>query len=517
MIKLETDPAGKPLRAPWRQGIAMGRAYEMLRSDAREHLRFVQRELGFQWCRFHGLFHEDMAVVARRRDGRLIYQWSQVDVVLDFLLSIGLRPFVELNPMPSALASAPSSMFAWNMNVSPPRSYEEWGALVEAFARHCVDRYGLEEVRRWHFEVWNEPNLDCFWKGDQAEYWRLYDASAFAVKRVDTGLRIGGPATARAEWVVDLINHCTGEKVPLDFVSTHRYPQDEFVIYPNADESPHEPGDFLITEVRRVRADVRASIRPELPVYWTEWNSLACKDAKSVTWINNRAVDDLSSGSSVARYSLELDDASDGMAWWVASDIFEETGMPMSPFSETYGLLTIHGLPKPSFHAFTFLSRLRGPRMHATSQVALPHGCGLVATEEERVIRCLLYNQKAPSVVEPATWHGELEVPWPDKECLVVAFTVKEGAGSARETWEQLGAPHNLGEIELAMLRAAANPAYQFERILAVDGLLGWRFTLEPNEIAYFEFRCVGESYEPKGGAKQSSIWDAGMGTGISA
>ncbi|MGB8352500.1 MAG: hypothetical protein WCD79_01295 [Chthoniobacteraceae bacterium] len=517
MITLQSDPAGKPLRAPWRQGIAMGRAYELLRHDAREHLRTVQQAFNFQWCRFHGLFHEDMAVVARRRDGRLIYQWSQVDEVFDFLLSIGLRPFVELNSMPFALASTPSAMFAWNMNVSPPRSYYEWGALVEAFGLHCMDRYGLEEIRRWHFEVWNEPNLDCFWKGDQNEYWRLYDASAFAIKRVDPGLRVGGPATARAEWVIDLIDHCTTDKVPLDFVTTHRYPQDEFVTYRDAGESPHAAGDFFVTEVRRVQAEVRASSRPDLPVYWTEWNSLACKDAKTVKWINNRAVDDLCSGSSVARYSLELDDASDGMAWWVASDIFEEAGMPMSPFSETYGLLTIHGIPKPSFHAFTFLSRLRGPRMSVGRGGALPHGCGIVATQEGCVIRCVLYNHQPPSVVDPAIWNSVLQVPWPDKEGLAIAFTVKKDAGSARETWEQLGAPHNVGDIELALLRAAANPAYKYERMQAIGGHLEWSFTLEPNEIAYVEFRAAGESYEPKGAVKHSNAWDAGMGVGASA
>ena len=517
MIKLQADPVGRPLRASWRQGIAMGRAYELLRSDAREHLRTVQCALGFQWCRFHGLFHEDMAVVARRRDGRLIFQWSQVDEILDFLLSIGLRPFIELNPMPFALASSPSSMFAWNMNVSPPRSYVEWGSLVEAFARHCLDRYGLEEIRRWHFEVWNEPNLDCFWKGDQKEYWQLYDASAFAIKRVDTGLRIGGPATARGEWVIDLINHCSSAQVPLDFVTTHRYPQDEFLIYRDAGESPFAAGDFFTAEVRRVQAEVRASSRPDLPIYWSEWNSLACKDSKSVTWVNCRTVDDLCSGSSVARYAMELDDASDGMAWWVASDIFEETGMPTSPFSETYGLLTIHGLPKPSFHAFTFLSRLRGTRMAIVSDAAMPQGCGLVATEEGGVIHCVLYNHQPPSVTEPGTWKNVLQAPWLNEEGLVIVFTVKEDAGSARETWERLGAPHNLGEMELALLRAAANPAFAFERLRASDGQLELVFTLAPNEIAYVEFRLPAEPYEQKGAAAQSNIWDAGMGMGAPA
>ena len=90
-----------------------------------------------------------------------------------------------------------------------------------------MERYGANEVRRWYFEVWNEPNVD-FWTGEprQASYFELYDAAARGVKRADARLRVGGPATAQAAWIPDLIAHCQRERVPLDFVSTHVYGND---------------------------------------------------------------------------------------------------------------------------------------------------------------------------------------------------------------------------------------------------------------------------------------------------
>ena len=495
----------------------MGRAFELLRADAREHLATVQEEIGFQWCRFHGLFHEDMAVVTQRVDGRLLYQWAQVDKVFDFLLSIGLRPFVELNSMPFALASGPSSMFAWKMNVSQPRSYEEWGIFIEAFARHCIDRYGLDEVRRWHFEVWNEPNLSAFWIGNREDYWKLYTASALAIRRADSQLRVGGPATARGEWVPEIINYCSENGVPLDFISVHAYPQDEFLAYRDASESPFKPGEHFCIQVRRVREEITTSAHPDLPIYWTEWNSLASADSKSVSWIHNRHVDDLSSGAAVARYALELDGDSDGMAWWVASDVFEEAGMPMSPFSETYGLVTIHGIPKPSFHAFRFLTRLRGARAVTEPENPLPNGCGIVATVEGGVIHAVIYNHQPPSVVGTQTWRETLRLPWTKGIALALCMTIRKGAGSARETWEALGSPHEISPAEEGLLRFAATPAHTLEKIAAQNGFVEWTFCLEANEVLYVEFRAQGEAYDPKGAAKpEARKWDEGMGIGAS-
>ncbi len=101
-----TATPAPPLRKPWKNAIAVGRAYELLREDVLTHLREVQRRVGYRHCRFHGIFHDEMGVAARREDGSLAFRWHQVDKVYDALLGMGLRPFVELNPMPSALASS---------------------------------------------------------------------------------------------------------------------------------------------------------------------------------------------------------------------------------------------------------------------------------------------------------------------------------------------------------------------------------------------------------------------------
>jgi xylan 1,4-beta-xylosidase len=126
--------------------------------------------------------------------------------------------------MPRDLASNPeATVFMYHAIISPPRDWNRWGELNHHLAVHLVERYGIEEVSQWGFEVWNEANLKVFWTGTQEEYFRLYEIAARAIKSVDERLLVGGPSSAAAEWVVDLLDFVRQEQLPLDFISTHTY------------------------------------------------------------------------------------------------------------------------------------------------------------------------------------------------------------------------------------------------------------------------------------------------------
>jgi hypothetical protein len=286
-IAANAKSPGEPLVHFWSACVGAGRANEGLRASWLEQLKLVHDECGFQYVRFHGLFHSDMFVY-HRANGEPVYNWQYIDDLFDRMLEIGVRPFVELgfNPIDppggrlidgasvsgtttltneSADAStngfrrgglggnrgAAIGQFWWRGNAVPPSDNESWAELVERFTRHCIERYGIEEVRRWYFEVWNEPNLQPFFRGGtQQQYFELYKASALAIKKVDSKLRVGGPATSnfhvvlpagtsratvnheptpddvealdwRPVWVEDFIAYCHMNQVPLDFIATH--------------------------------------------------------------------------------------------------------------------------------------------------------------------------------------------------------------------------------------------------------------------------------------------------------
>jgi xylan 1,4-beta-xylosidase len=200
--------------------------------------------------RAHAILHDDNRVVTRDASGGLRFDFERVDAIYDKLLDIGIRPVVELSFMPAALARDPDqTVFTYRGIISPPADWSEWRALVAALAGHLVERYGVEEVAGWGFEVWNEPNLEVFWTGTQAEYLRLYEDCARAVESVDERLRIGGPSIAAGEWIEPLARHTARRDLPLDFVSTHTY------------------GDLPL--------DARPSLARNgidgVPIWWTEW------------------------------------------------------------------------------------------------------------------------------------------------------------------------------------------------------------------------------------------------------
>ncbi len=186
------DPQGATTPFPhfWEQMFGSGRAILALRESYRSDLRAVKSVADFQYVRFHAIFHDEVGVYNEDEHGNPVYNFSYVDQIYDGLLANGVRPFVEISFMPRKLAFNPDALhpFWYKQNVSPPKSMDRWDDLIRHFAQHLVDRYGVDEVSRWYFEVWNEPNID-FWNGipRQQSYFDLYAHTARDLKSVEPG------------------------------------------------------------------------------------------------------------------------------------------------------------------------------------------------------------------------------------------------------------------------------------------------------------------------------------------
>ena len=353
-IEVDFTRTDGKLNTLFNECVGAGRAAEGLRADWQQQLTYVHKECGFRYIRMHGLLTDDMAVYTEDDHGDPQYNFMYVDALFDFLHSIGMKPFVELGFMPSRLASGNKTIFWWRGNVTPPKDYDKWAALITHLVKHFTERYGAQEVKTWYFEVWNEPNLDGFWTGTQADYFKLYTYSARAIKAVNPAYRVGGPATAGAAWEPELIAYCYKNKVPIDFISTHSYGVkagylDEFgqtgtVL---SKDPMSVSGDVL-----QSRREIAASAMPGLELHYTEWSS------------SYTPADPLHDSYHEAAYILQklrqVGTAANSMSYWVFTDIFEEAGPRFTPFHGGFGLLTIQGIKKPAFYAYKFLNRL-GP------------------------------------------------------------------------------------------------------------------------------------------------------------
>ncbi len=480
--------------------ICIGRAYEFLRHDLVEQMAEIQKDMHFNYCRCHALFHDDMAVAIRKPDGTLGFQWHHIDKFIDNLLSVGLKPFFEMQAMPSCMASDPKAlMFHYEMNVSKPKDYREWYQLCRAFTSHIVDRYGLDEVRKWYFEVWNEPNIEGFWPHGMEEYYKLYENAARAVKSVDSQLKTGGPASAGGMFIPEIIDYCVKNDVPIDFVSTHIYPIGEYCQFRNRENSPHKLGGYMPTVVREVKERVENSPLPDLEIHWTEWNTQSGTSSENITWTHNPTVDMHFAASCIAKNTLETRNLCDSMAYWVASDLFEEAGCPHSVFSCTYGLVNIQGIRKASYNAFKLLRKLRGTEMTFSLPEDAPYGCDICATEENDVARIIAYNWNALEIHDQPDWNDVLRVPVKsDADYIVTTAKIKKHQGSTYETWISMGSPHNISKTQQELLCAHSVPEYDFCTCRSKDGYIEIPFNAKPNEVIYFECEKKGDSIMPR-------------------
>ncbi len=321
------------------------------REEALAQLRIARAELGFRYIRFHAIFHDETGVY-REVDGRPVYDFTRIDALYDSLLGMGIKPFVELGFTPHDMRTSEQTIFYWKGNTSHPQP-DKWDGLVDAFVRHLIDRYGAEEVRTWFFEVWNEPNLDGFWeRADQAAYFDLYVRTARVIKAIDPALPVGGPSTAGAAWVPELLAYARAHDAPVDFVTTHTYGVDGGFLDENGegDNKLSPDPDAVIGDVRRVREQIEASATPGLPLYFTEWS----------TSYNPRdpVHDSHLSASYILSRLKPVEGLVQAMSYWTYSDLFEEPGPQTRPFEGGFGLMNPQGIRKPAWFAYKYLARL---------------------------------------------------------------------------------------------------------------------------------------------------------------
>jgi xylan 1,4-beta-xylosidase len=461
--------SGSPLPHVWSHTVGSGRALLALRADWQAHMRRAHAELGIRYVRFHGLLNDEMCTYLIECD-QDVYSFFNADQVFDFLVSIGMKPFVELSFMPTALQTGGDTVFFYRANVTPPRDYAKWADLVARLVKHWIARYGLEEVRSWYFEVWNEPDLDAFWKGEQADYFKLYEYTANGIKDIDAQLRVGGPATANDEWIPGFLEFCELGKLPADFISTHHYPTDSLG-KPDDDTETQlsdAPRDVLIQRVRDMRRTVGGRT-----LCYTEWNS------SSNPFFEFH--DEPYAAAFLFKNMLDVADLVHCYSWWTFSDIFEENYFSSKPFHGGFGLLTIHGIPKPSYRAMQLLHVLGNERLPVEGSHPTVDAWAVRGNADH--VDLLLTNHAFPRhdiATETITWH----VQGSRKPASAILLRIDEDKGNSRQAWLDMGAPDYLDASQVAALERSSALRASRVPISARDGGFDLEISLPPHAIA---------------------------------
>lgn len=479
----------------WKELTTFGRAVEGLRADVQKQFRELQSEIGFKYVRFHGIFNDEMMIYDVDKYGYISYNWTYVDELFDFFMEIGIRPFVELSFMPSELKSSDeTTLFFWQSNISPPKDINLWTDLVKEFVRHCVNRYGLQEVSTWYFEVWNEPEYQyTFWGGTREDYFQLYKDTSLAIKSISPDLKVGGPAITHgtllgSNWIDEFLIYCKSEDVPLDFVSIHIYP--EYITQEIAEEvyqkfienrplpemaeirKIYHNEDHTMDTICRLNniLDTKLRYRPEIHI--TEWNASS--------FLGNLIHDTAYISTFIVKNVLENMGKVNSLGYWAFTDIFEEEKLRASHFHGGFGLINKDGLKKASYYAYYLLNKL--------GRELVEQGNDYVITREDNDIQIMAYNyvyfddlflsgdtsaldKKDRYNIYKESLDKEIviEIKGISGRYKIIRYELNRDYGSVFDKWLKIGAPENMSQEEIEYLKGVSQPKMIVEYV-DIDG-----------------------------------------------
>ncbi len=464
--------------------VGTGRMGLALQKEYMDQLALVQSELGFSYIRGHGLFSDDMAIYQEYQDASgktcVEYNFTYLDLVMDGYRTLGLRPFLELGFMPGKLASGEQTIFYWKGNVTPPKTYEGWCALVQATLRHLCERYGRDEVVTWPIEVWNEPNLSGFWKdADMEEYFKLFQSTFYAVKEVDERFRGGGPAICGVDeerWMKSFLAFCEEKEIPVDFITRHHYTTEE----------PESIGLYVYAKLMDAKESLKTLQNTRSivdgfvhykghEIHITEFNT---------SYIPNCPLHDTNQNAAYIAGQLScLGDANASYSYWTFGDVFEENGLPFAPFHGGFGLVGHGGLPKHTLWPFVFFKELgSGTCVHRTEDC-------VIVKKADGSYRGIAWNSSRERTGEELQL--TIQLPLTRAAYVLLTRTVDEETCNPLKVWHDFGEPTSLTTEQKKLLKEAAHPFVRTQRLTGKDGRAELALTVKEHGVCYFEVKPV--------------------------
>lgn len=460
--------------------VGTGRMGLALFKEYMAQLKLVQEEIGFKHIRGHGLFHDDMSIYHEyEEDGitKVEYNFTYLDLVMDSYKEVGIKPFLELGFMPGMLASGSQTVFYWKGNVTPPKDYDKWCDLVVNTLSHLMDRYGRDEVVTWPIEVWNEPNLPGFWKdADMQEYFKLFERTFVAIKKLDADFKVGGPAICGVKdelWIDEFMKFISEKKLAVDFITRHHYTTGEHVQKGHYTYAPLEDPEFRFNNLKTTRDIIdKYDAYKELPIHITEFNTSYCPD--------NVIHDTNLNAAYLAHHLSRLGDVNESYSYWTFGDVFEERGVAFAPFHGGFGMVANRCIKKPTFHTFAFYKKLQGKCICKDDDL-------LVVQSDDGVIRGITWNV-CEKDTDRADKNIDVTIDVDNGEYCLIKHIVDETTCNPLKVWNDLGQPRSLDDEQIKLLQNAAIPMVTTSRIDAAKSL-DFSLNIKPNGVIYFELK----------------------------
>lgn len=461
----------------WKLLTTIGRARDGLNNDIQRKLKIIQREIGFKYIRFHGIFDDEMNVYSEDCNEKVVLDFLEIEKLFNFLDSINLKPFIELGFMPSKLAKEQNQIFDRPTIISPPRDMNKWNLLIESFINYCISRYGLEEVKTWYFEVWNEPEIvNLFGFKDVSDYYNLFENTYNTIKSISKDIKVGAPGInficeGSYKWAQDFYDFYSSKNIEPDFIYSHSY---AYIVDKDIKEidinSLSEKGilpedeKFLQNYIEKLNKKVKEINKKDIDIYITEWNS--SPSHRELTH------DTCYKSAFIVKNIVENMDSTESLAYWVVSDYIEELPLPEDEYHGGVGLITMNSIKKASYNAFYLLAKL--------GNILVDRGDGYYITRSSKGYQIIIYNyyhfdklylsmdtskitQEDRYSVFKNDNYKEFNFTLENIDSgnyEIKEYRVNRNQGSSFDAWVEMGAPKYLELDEIEYLKSKSYPSY---------------------------------------------------------
>lgn len=497
--ELTVDTAGRssPVPAHWKRLLNVGYARSLADAGIQGQLRRMQEKVGFEFIRIKGILDDDMCLLRLDMNGNPVMNYAYLDEGIDFILSLGAKPMLEVGFMPGLLAKDTQARSMRGSLVSAPKEISRWRELVELLMAHFVERYGGRTVALWLFSPWISPDFIDMGFCSRAEYAQVYSASYHAIRAAVPNALIAGPGStsfpAVWPWYLEM---CRSQDCMPDILSFRAFAtvgegeEDGMKLVGNNESFPFAVSgdeDYLAHMTQQIQTVLRAEGMADTPLILEEWSNNI--------WQRDLCNDTCYKSAYLFKNILENNGALGAMGYFALNDRLDEIPPSLEPFHGGFGLFTQDGIPKSACLAMELLAHLGGQLLYQDD--------GCLVSQKGEEIQIFLYHYSHYDLLyryrhvanisrtdreqvftdrEPRAFYIRLKN-LPAGNYRVRRYGITRSGGSSYDAWVRMGAPSPMNREERELLERLACPQYCVERMEAAAGELHIRASLAPQDV----------------------------------
>lgn len=505
--EVKVDIGGKKAKvAPhWNRIMNGGYARSLADGTIQEEIRYIKEKVGFEYIRIKGILDDDMCLLRTDMDGKNIVNYAYVNEILDFILSVGAKPMVELGYVPALLTKNARKTSMRGGIFGVPSDMEKWQELISDLLKHLVSRYGADRVRQWLFAPWPTPDYVELGLCSLEEYEEMYLASYSAVKNINCNFLITGPGTTNPQRYLKAFlqmcrrRNCFPEVITFrSFATVGEKEENGLNLIGNNESFPMAVSadeNLLQNTVQKIRNILQEEKLEGVPLVLEEWSNNV--------WQRDLCNDTCYKSAYLFKNILENNQNLNGIGYFTLNDRIDEVPPSSDVFHGGFGLFTRNDIPKSACRAMELLGQM--------GEKLLGKGDGYFITRSEDEIQVFLYNYSHYDLLyryrhmvnmsmterynvfvskEAQAFYIRFEN-MPDGKYQLRTYRITQEGGSSYDMWVKMGAPESLNQEEEEMLRSLSKPLYRRETVEAGGSILEIKTSLNLQDVCLIKIKAL--------------------------